>query len=321
MQDAVLSEVTRGGLVESVHRGSVVLLATDGRVQASLGDVTSPMYPRSSLKPAQAAAMVRHGLQLEPRLLALASASHSGSEAHVAGVQEILAMHGQDARALRCVEGLPAGSAERDAYLRAGGIADRLHFNCSGKHAGFIATAVINGWDVATYLDADHPMQVAARERVEALSGEAVASTTVDGCGAPLFAISLTGLARAIHSIAVADIGSPEGLVGAAMRAHPEMVGGIGRDDTVAMQLLPGLIAKGGAEGVTVMALPDGRACAVKVSDGSARGHQPVVREVLRAWGLAEDALARLPVTSVLGGGRPMGSVGASAAVGGMLSA
>ena len=320
MTDEVLAEVVRGGLVESVHRGSFVLIDERGDVRCSLGSVDAPMYPRSSVKPIQAAAMTRLGLDLEPRLLALVAASHSGSPWHVAGVEEILAAHGRSAADLKCPEAWPMNSTDRDAYARDGGTADRIHFNCSGKHAGFIATSVINGWDVAGYLEPVHPLQLACRELEERLTGCTVASDTVDGCGAPLFAVPLVGVAHAFRAIATAAPTSAEGRVADAMRAYPEMVAGIGREDTIAMQLMPGLIAKGGAEGVMAMALPDGRACAIKVADGSPRGYQPLLRAVLRAWGLAEDAVLQLPVTSVLGGGRAMGRVRLSTLAGVALS-
>jgi L-asparaginase II len=313
MRDEVLAEVVRGDLVESVHRGSFVLLDEGGEVRVSVGDVDAPMYPRSSIKPVQAAAMVRNGLELEPRLLALVAASHSGSPWHVAGVQEILAAYGCTAGDLRCIEGWPLNTADRDALVAEGGRADRLHFNCSGKHAGFIATSALNGWDIEGYLDPEHPLQQAVRELEELLTGATIEHVTVDGCGAPLFAIPLSGLARAFRAISIADVSTPEGRVAEAMRAYPEMVAGVGRDDTIAMQLMPGLIAKAGAEAVMAMALPDGRACAVKITDGSARGYQPLLRAVLRAWGLAEDAVLQMPVTSVLGGGRSMGRVRLSA--------
>ena len=309
MRDEVLAEVVRGDLVESVHRGAFVLIDERGEVRSSVGDVETPMYPRSSVKPIQAAAMVRSGLDLEPRLLALVAASHSGSPWHVAGVEEILATYGRSRADLKCIEGWPLNSADRDAHAREGGQADRIHFNCSGKHAGFIATAVVNDWSVADYMDVDHPVQVACRDLESKLTGHQLEHATVDGCGAPLYALPLVGLARAFRAIATADPHSPEGSVAEAMRAYPEMVAGLGRDDTIAMQLMPGLIAKGGAEAVMALALPDGRACAMKVSDGSVRGYQPLIRAVLRAWGLAEDAVLQLPVTSVLGGGRSMGRV------------
>ena len=314
MRDAELAELVRGDLIESVHRGSFVVLDEAGALRASLGAIDEPMYPRSSVKPIQAAAMVRLGLVLEPRLLALVAASHSGSQWHVAGVEEILASYGRTDADLQCIEGWPLGASEREALVREGGRADRIHFNCSGKHAGFIATSVINDWPLGNYLDPDHPVQRAARDLEELVAGEAVTASTVDGCGAPLHAISLTGLARAFHKIARADAGSAEGQVADAMRAYPEMVAGVGREDTLAMQLMPGLIAKIGAEGVMAMALPDGRACAIKVSDGAARGYQPLLSAVLQAWGMSEAASGQLPVTAVLGGGQPMGVLRLSAA-------
>ncbi|MHB0929716.1 MAG: asparaginase [Candidatus Nanopelagicales bacterium] len=315
MRDDLLVEVVRGDIVESWHCGSMVLLDELGEVRLGFGDTAAPMFPRSSLKPAQATAMVRSGLELEPRLLALATASHSGGAGHVSGVEEILAKYGRTAADLQCPESLPLGGAERDAYVREGSLPDRLHFNCSGKHAGFIATSVVNDWPVASYLDPQHPMQQAALEVVEELTRERVTAVTVDGCGAPLFAISLLALARLFRSVATAPADSAEGRVAGAMRHYPEMVAGPGRDDTIAMQLMPGLISKIGAEGVIAFALPDGRAGAIKVSDGAARGHQPLLRAVLRAWGLADDAVAQLPVAPVLGGGRSMGQTRVSAQV------
>ena len=302
-------EVVRGGIVESAHRGSVVVLDASGEVAAQLGDISSAMYPRSALKPLQAAAMVRHGLSLEPRLLALAAASHSGGTWHVAGVEEMLAQSGLHTDDLQCIEGLPLGSEERAAFVRDGGKPDRVHFNCSGKHAGFMATCIANGWSIDNYLEASHPMQLAVRAVIEELCDERVGSATVDGCGAPLFAVSLAGLARGFRAIAVASAASPEGQVATAMRAYPEMVGGVGREDTVAMQVMPGLIAKIGAEAVYAMALPDGRACAIKISDGAARGHQPVLRAVLSAWGLDDALLTKIDVMPVLGGGQPVGGM------------
>lgn len=314
MHDGLLVEVVRGGIVESAHRGSVVVLDTAGAIATELGDISSPMYPRSALKPLQAAAMVREGLSIEPRLLALAAASHSGSAWHVAGVEEMLAQAGLHSDDLQCIAGMPLGAEERAAYVRDGGKPDRVHFNCSGKHAGFMATSVGRGWDVARYLEAAHPMQLAARAVVEELCEERIGSATVDGCGAPLFAVSLAGLARGFRAIAIADPDTPEGQVATAMRAYPEMVGGVGREDTVAMQLMPGLIAKIGAEAVYAMALPDGRACAIKISDGAARGHQPVLREVLSSWGMNDALIAKIEVMPVLGGGQQVGGMRLAAA-------
>lgn len=309
MRDGVLVELVRGELLESQHRGSLVILDAHGAPAVSLGDVASPMFPRSSNKPMQAVGMVEAGLDLDPELLALAAASHSGGPEHVAGVERVLAMHGLDADALQCTIGMPIGDPERREYLRNGGQPARIVSDCSGKHASFLATCVINGWPIDSYLDASHPLQRACRAAVERLAGETVASVSIDGCGAPLFALSLTGLARAFRAMAIADAATPEGRVAEAMRTHPGMVGGHGRDVTVAMQQVPGLIAKDGAEAVLAMALPDGRAAALKISDGARRGVQVVLAAVLDAWGVAAPDLPR---PEVLGGGRPVGAVAQS---------
>lgn len=310
MQDVVLVELVRGELLESQHRGSLVLLDADGATAMALGDVNTPMFPRSSNKPMQAVGLVEAGLDLEPELLALAAASHSGAPAHIDGVHRILEAHGRSVADLQCTPGFPIGEPERRAYVRSGGEPARITSDCSGKHAAFLATSVINGWPLDSYLDPSHPVQRACRAAVERLAGESVASVGIDGCGAPLFALTLTGLARAFRAMAIAPSSSAEGRVAEAMRAHPDMVGGAGRDVTVAMQGVRGLIAKDGAEAVLAMALPDGRAMALKISDGARRGVQVVLEAVLEAWGV--DAVVHLPRAHVLGGGRPVGTIAES---------
>lgn len=308
MRDEVLVDLVRGELLESQHRGSLVMLDVHGNTVVALGDDAAPMFPRSSNKPMQAVGMVEAGLDLEPRLLALAAASHSGSPEHAAAAQRILELHGRSVNDLQCAFGLPIGDPERRSYIRSGGEPARIVSDCSGKHASFIATAAINGWPIDSYLDPSHPVQRACRAAVERLAGEAVSSVSIDGCGAPLFALSLTGLARAFRAMAVASPGTAERRVADAMRAHPEMVGGHGRDVTVAMQQVPGLVAKDGAEAVLAMAMPDGRAMALKISDGARRGVQVVMTAVLEVWG----ATAAVPVPEVLGGGRPVGTIAQS---------
>ena len=149
--------------------------------------------------------------------------------------------------------------------------------NCSGKHAAMLATCVANGWPTSTYRDPDHPLQVSLRGTVERLAGEPVAAVGVDGCGAPLFALTLTGLARAFAAIATAADGTPEHRVAAAIRRYPEWLGGTRRDVTRLVAGVPGLIAKDGAEGVYAAALPDGRAVALKIDDGGQRARPPVM--------------------------------------------
>jgi L-asparaginase II len=305
----VLAEVVRSGIIESVHRGSVIALDADGSRALAVGSPDEPLLPRSANKPFQAAGMRAAGLTLEGALLALAAASHSGEAHHLAGVQEILAGAELDATALRCPPDVPYGVAARLAWLRAGRGPERLTMNCSGKHAAMLATCVTRGWPVTTYLDPAHPLQVLLRESIEERAGETVATVAVDGCGAPLFALSLAALARAVRSLVVAAPGDPGLAVADAMRGHPDFVGGAGRDVTALMEGVPGLLVKDGAEGVYVAALDDGRAVALKVEDGSARACVPVLVSALRALGVEADVLDRLAQTPVSGGGQQVGVI------------
>jgi L-asparaginase II len=188
MLGEVLAEVTRSEVVESVHAGHLVLLNADGSILFQMGDPTLDIYSRSSLKSIQASAMVRAGLDIEPRLLALVCASHSGTPMHQQGAVAILAKVGLDEHSLQCILDRPL-----DEELRRTSEPTRLAMNCSGKHAGMLATCVINGWPTDSYLDPEHPLQLAIKAEVEAMSGEKVSVTSVDGCGAPLFLFSLLG--------------------------------------------------------------------------------------------------------------------------------
>jgi L-asparaginase II len=266
----------------------------------SVGDVGSTMLPRSSNKPIQAAAMLRYGLNLPPELVALAAASHSGECFHLDGVRRILADAGLDESALQTPPDLPLEEWVREEALRAGGQRTPIQMNCSGKHAAMLATCVTNGWSTVDYLDPKHPLQVAIADTVVDLAGEPLANTAVDGCGAPLFAISLTGLARVFQRL----VNTP---VGQAMHEHPWLVSGTGREDVRLMGAVPGLISKIGAEGVFAFALPDGRAAAIKIADGGDRARLPIAVGVLSALGITGlDDLAEEPV---FGGGHPVGSI------------
>ncbi len=310
----VLVEVVRSGVVESRHRGSLEVLAADGSVLLAAGTPDKPMFPRSSNKPMQAATMLRCGLALDGNLLALASASHSGEEFHVAGARSILAGAGLTEADLQCPPDLPLDDAARIAWLRAGGVADRIHMNCSGKHAAMLATCVAAGWPTATYRDPGHPLQVRIRQAVEALSGEPVAATGVDGCGAPLFAISTTGLARAFRALVLAETGSPERRVADAMRANPLWTSGTTRAEAAMVAAVPGLLIKGGAEGVCAFALADGRAGAVKFDDGAQRAAPVIVAAVLASLaghepGVGLAGLGEIAGPPITGGGVRVGEL------------
>lgn len=291
-----LVQVVRDGLVESVHFGSRVVLGPGDEVLEASGPVDEPAYPRSCAKLMQATGMVRLGLDLPPDLLALAAASHSAEEYHLDGARKILGDLGEDD--LRCPAHLPHDPVLHDTWIARGRAPRRLAHCCSGKHAAMLTTAKLNGWSTPDYLDPGHPVQRALAETVAELAGEAVAHTAVDGCGAPLFAISLRGLARAVQRVATAPPGTPEHRVADAIRRHPEMLAGPNRDVTQLMRAVPGLIAKDGAEAVQIAVLPDGTTVAVKIADGSARGRMPATLAALRRvapgcdW---DDVLIRCP--------------------------
>jgi L-asparaginase II len=313
----VLAEAVRSGFAESRHRGAVVVVRQDGTRAQRAGAVDVPVFPRSSNKPMQAAAMLRCGLDLGGELLALAAASHAGEGFHVTGVRKILAGAGLTENALQCPPALPLDERAQREVLLAGGKKERVYMNCSGKHAAMLATCVAAGWPTASYTEPSHPLQLEIRRTIDRLTGEQVASVGVDGCGAPLFAVSLTGLARAFGALVSADPGSPERRVADAMRAHPAWTSGSTRPDRRLVDAVPGLLLKSGAEGVQGMALADGRAIAFKIDDGDGarRARTAVTVALLRALG-ADDmpgtdraALADPASAAVYGGGRVVGEI------------
>lgn len=311
--DAVLAEIVRSGFVEGRHRGRLVLLAADGRVQLALGDVHAPVLPRSSNKPMQATGLLDVGLELSGTQLALAAASHAGEPFHVDGVRKILAGAGLAESALGTPPSLPLDDDERHAWLFAGRGPEPIFSDCSGKHAAMLVTAARNGWETKTYLDPEHPVQVAVRKAIERLSGEQIAHTAVDGCGAPLLGISLVGLARAFRACVTAAPDTNPRKVADAMRAHPEYVSGTHQLDTYAMKAVSGLLAKSGAEAVHAAALPDGRALAFKISDGSKRAKPVILVEALRRLGVESGALDQIGTVPLRGGGVVVGSIRAAA--------
>ena len=305
----VVAEVVRSGMVESRHHGSVAGLAADGSVVLSVGDITSPVFGRSSNKPMQAVAMVTAGLQLPSDLLAVVAASHSGEPAHLDAVRRLLATAGLREDQLANTADLPLDEHARNAVIAAHASPSALLQNCSGKHAGMLVTCVVNGWPTAGYLDPDHPLQRAVTTTVERLCGERVAHVGVDGCGAPVHAISLVGLARAFRTIATEPVGSAGHAVAGAIRRHPFLLGGSGRDVTLLLDATPGLIAKDGAEGVYAAATTDGRAVALKIDDGASRARACVLLEALTALGVDVEAARAVTEVAVLGHGRPVGVV------------
>ena len=305
----VVARVVRSGFVEGVHTGSAVALDPGGVPVVAVGSPHDPVLPRSSAKLLQAVGMLRAGLALDGELLALACSSHSGEAYHLDGVQRVLAGAGLDIGDLRNTPDLPFGVRQRTVAQRLGEQPSRPAQNCSGKHAAMLATCRVNGWTTEDYLDPGHPLQRHVAATIADLAGEPVAATGVDGCGAPVSAISLVGLARAFARIATAAAGTPERRVADAVRAHPGWLGGTGRDVTALVRGVPGLIAKDGAEAVYAAALPDGRAAALKIADGSDRARPVVMAALLRRLGVDAPVLDDLLRAPVLGHGVPVGAV------------
>ena len=313
----IVAEIVRSGFVEGHHYGSVVALESDGRVAWTVGDTESQILPRSCNKPVQALAMVRAGLDLDGELLALACASHSGEAFHLEGARRILAGVGLDESALQTPPDYPLDDEAREELIRAGGAKSPVAMNCSGKHAAMLATCVTNGWDTATYLDPEHPLQKAIAETFAELTGEKVEVTAVDGCGAPLLSTSLPGLARAFRVLATAEDG-PEKKVADAIRAFPEWTSGTRRDEARLLHAVPGAIGKAGAESCYAVALADGRAVALKTDDGAPRVRPVLMAAALERLGIPSEegvdgtAVRETGSLPLLGGGRPVGVIRAT---------
>jgi L-asparaginase II len=295
-----VAETIRNGVVESIHHGAVVAIDARGSVEWSRGDPDVAVYPRSSLKPLQAQALVEAGLELPPDQLAVACASHGGEPIHVTTVRRMLADFGLTEDALDNTPALPLSDEAANAVLRGGGGPASILQNCSGKHASMLAACVVNGWPTAGYLEQSHPVQQVIDAYISKAAG-GVVHTGIDGCGAPTAMIALRGLAIAVRELAIRREATYR-----AMTTRPELVDGSGRHDTDLMRAVPGLVAKGGADGVYVVAHADGRAVAVKIADGSERARLPVMLAALRLLGFDVDAVGATPV---LGHGRPVGEV------------
>jgi L-asparaginase II len=297
-----LAYLTRAGIIESRHHGLVCLTGPDGKLIQEHGNSRKLIYPRSAVKPLQALAMRRAGLMLSGAQLAMSSASHQGTPEHTAIVLSILSDAGLSESDLMCPvawPGNPQARTEAAAETRAA-------FNCSGKHAAFLATCVKNGWDTKNYLQPEHPLQKLIVEVLEEFSGEKIPLSTFDGCGAPLHLMSLQGLARSIGKFA-----ETETQIRDAMLANPWVVDDHGASDTLVME--KGMLAKIGAEGVFVIGLASGNGVAVKVADGSMRpaglaAIKMLLNNDLLDKKVYDELFAKLTVSS-LGGAEKLGQL------------
>jgi L-asparaginase II len=312
----VLVEVERSGFVESRHLGMAVVVDADGAPLATVGDPDEPVYLRSSAKPFQALAV--RGLGVEAALglgevaLAGACGSHQGEPVHVASVRTVLAAAGLDETALRCPPTLPSSRTARAGVSEPAAV----YHNCSGKHAYMLAGSVARGWQPGTYTAPEHPLQTVVAETLSSFAGAPVEHVGVDGCGVPVHALPLRGLALAYARLGALAGGEdgPAALV-AAVRRHPEMICGTGQLDTVLLQATGGrVLAKVGAEAVYgAVNLERNHGLALKVLDGAPRARGAALLAVVQALGWLDEreleAVLPTAVAEVRGGGEPVGLV------------
>lgn len=284
----VVAELVRDGFAESFHHGVLAVVDQHGSTLLERGNPDAIVYPRSTLKPLQAIAVLETGIELSPLNLALTTASHCGSAQHRDAIRTLLEEYGLDESALQCPEDWPLGNAERAQYLAEGHQASPLAMNCSGKHAGFLAACTHAGFATEDYLSFDHPLQQGIVEAITRYTGEAPTFTSRDGCGAPLHALSLRGLARGIARVAAGTSTHEQRLL-RAVRDNAWAIDGEGRDNTVTIETLGG-IAKIGAEGLVVIGTPSGVAVAIKILDGSMRATSLVALAALERVGAISSA-------------------------------
>jgi L-asparaginase II len=292
----VLVDVWRGALIESRHRGAVAIADADGRLLLALGDTMRPVFPRSAVKLMQAIPLVESGAAdafgLGDSELAIACASHSGDAVHVETVRRLLAEAGASESMLVCGTHWPMSERAARELTRNGRTPSAIHNNCSGKHAGMVATALHLGLRPQGYGRPDHPVQTEIARVISEICGVALTAdrTAIDGCSVPTFALPLaalaTGFARLARPAPLAR--ARRDSVGRLMQAcfaEPLLVAGEGRFDTIVMQsLAPTIFAKGGAEGVHCAALSElGLGIALKIDDGTKRGTEAILAHVLAA--------------------------------------
>lgn len=304
--DTILAVAERSGLVEEYHAGAVAVVDASGDVVAAAGDVDRSFFSRSAAKPFQAYAALGTGLELPATHLAVACASHSGDPVHVAIVEDILARFGLDESDLRCPPDRPFERPDR-RLAETGDVAPaRRYHNCSGKHAAMLAACVVAGWDISSYPDADHPLQQEVARVMADVVGDDVGPPGVDGCGLPVWRVTVRGLARAFSRLendprfwTVRDV----------MSRYPMLVSGEGRADGLIGRWTGG-IAKAGAAGC-MGASVGGFGIAAKAWSGSGAVAGMGVGLGLGWLGVLSPAITRglagVTAPPVLGGGEPVG--------------
>ncbi len=284
-----LATLDRNGLIESRHIGAFVVIDREGSVIESGGDIDATIFPRSTLKPLQAIAALRAGAELDGVDLVLSSASHCGSHKHTDAVESMLGHDHLTVNDLGCPPAWPLGYSEKAERIAEGQGEQRVTMNCSGKHAAFLRACVVNGWAADTYLEPHHPLQILIREVVEEFTGTSELWPAIDGCGAPLYGMSLRALGTGIARVTDGHDADATKLVDA-IRENPWALDGFGRDNTRVIEAT-GCIAKIGAEGVLIIAR-DGIAVALKCLDGSQRANTAAALTLLARHGVIETSVA-----------------------------
>lgn len=316
----VLVEVTRAGFVESRHRGACVVVDDKGHIVQSWGDVEALVYPRSALKPLQALPLIESGAAdhygLSDEEIALACASHNSQPFHTSRIQTWLERLGLNGDDLECGPGEPISLDVSKSLSKNGESLTRIHNNCSGKHAGFLTTALHLGVPTENYIKPDHPVQQRIKQVVEDMTGVSLDTLPcgADGCGIPVYAFPLKALATGMGRMMDDDLSptrvSAAKRVRAAMAAHPHCIAGGKRFDTRVMTATKGaVLVKGGAEGVHIAMIPDRKlAIALKVDDGAIRASELVMGCVLDGLGFLDEKartvladLIEMPINTTLG--------------------
>ena len=308
---AELATVSRHGFIESRHFGSLIALDKSGKASVEVGPVDAPILPRSSTKPLQALACLRAGAPLRDAQLAIACGSHTGEPKHVEVVDSILSLAGLTREALQCPPSKPESDEAYRALIKAGIEPERIHMNCSGKHAAMLLACSVNNWPIENYLDPSHPLQKMVAQAYEDILETKVELSTIDGCGAPLFTTTPRGLARGFQKIAQAtENGAPELFaIKNAMSTFSFYVGGSKHANSDVMTMIPGSISKGGAEGVLGIAMPDGASVAMKIIDGSPRATTFLALQTFKSMGYDISGAASYAHVAVYGGGKEVGEI------------
>jgi L-asparaginase II len=320
-----LVRVVRSGLEESVHWGDVAVVDPEGRVLAHAGDPGRVLFARSCMKPLQAVVSLSlAGVEFPDPEVAVMCASHNSEPVHVATVRSLLARAGVPEDALRCPAVRPwdEATAEAEPERRA------INSDCSGKHGGMLAACLAQEWPMESYREPTHSLQRAVLDAVTAMSGSAPLTVGTDGCGVPVHALPLASMAAIYARLGTPDrwghLAGHAARAAPAMRAHPYLVAGRNRPETAVMSEVPGVVMKGGAEGLMCAALPDRElGVAVRISDGAARAAGPAMIHALALLSAIDDAglaaLAPFARPPVLGGGEPVGELKAAFALEGAL--